>query len=301
MSLSGAFAMCILRAFQPGKGSFSDYETCRARAQKENESFVFSCPSDRKVSYRLVKHAPKPCLIMKPKSCRHPGQAILYIYGGITNNWNTQKNMAARYAVDSGTEVWYPVYPSFTEAPVTDILSYLLCIYRTMLKRYSADHIAFCGVSMGGFYALQMVNYINHEKLSLPMPGLVIAHSAGGFPDDEEDWKLLRHYEKTDPMFSESDLRMTLRLMPSDCEVPQWALSPAMGDFRNAPHCYLYYGEEMLAGNAALYHRAFQRSGTADKLHIHIELNMMHCYSCMPVFPESKRAYRETIALIDSL
>ena len=32
-----------------------------------------------------------------------------------------------------------------------------------------------------------------------------------------------------------------------------------------------------------------------------IEPNMMHGYSCMPVFPESKRAYWETISLIDAL
>ena len=301
MSISGNLAICILRMIHPGKGGYSDYETCRARAQKENDRFVFSCPKNRKVTYWHLKNAPKPCLIMKPKSCRHAEKVVLYIYGGITNNWNTQKNMAARYAVDSGTEVWYPVYPSFTEAPVTDILSYLLRIYRTMLKRYSADHIAFCGVSMGGFYALQMVNFINHEKLALPMPGLVIAHSAGGFPDDEVDWTYLRQYEKSDPMFAEADLRMTLRLMPSDCDEFWWALSPAMGDYRNAPPCYLYYGEEMLAGNAVLYQRAFQRSGISDKLHIHIEPNMMHGYSCMPVFPESKRAYWETISLIDAL
>ena len=301
MSLSGDLAMRILRAVQPGKGSYSDLEKCRAKAKKENEGFVFSCPKDRRVTYKLVKHAPKPCLIMRPRSCRHTDKAVLYIYGGITNNWNTQKNMAARYAVDTGTEVWYPVYPSFTEAPVTEILGYLLRIYRTMLKRYPADHIVFCGVSMGGFYGLQMVNFINHEKLALPMPGLVIAHSAGGFPDNDEYWRYLRRYERSDPMFSEADLRMTLRLMPCDREVPWWALSPAMGDLRNAPPCYLYYGEEMLAGNAVLYQRAFQRSGTADKLHIHIEPNMMHGYSCMPVFPESKRAYRETVSLIESL
>ena len=57
----------------------------------------------------------------------------------------------------------------------------------------------------------------------------------------------------------------------------------------------------MLAGNARLYRRAYARSGFGNRLHITIERNMMHAYSCLPVFPESKRAYRETVRLIQEL
>ena len=34
-----------------------------------------------------------------------------------------------------------------------------------------------CGGSMGGFYALQIVNLINQENLGLSMPGHILAHS----------------------------------------------------------------------------------------------------------------------------
>ena len=83
-----------------------------------------------------------------------------------------------------------------------------------------------------------------------------------------------------------------------DPEVPKYAIYPALEDFTNAPLTYFYYGEETLAGNAACYKRAFRRSGSADKIHIHIQPGMMHCYACMPIFPECKKAYRQQIKLI---
>ena len=154
---------------------------------------------------------------------------------------------------------------------------------------------------MGGLFALQIVNSINKRSLDLPMPGLVIAQSPGGIPDNEKDWELIRRYEKRDPLFTEAELRSIEKLAPRNEPVPGWLLYPAQGDFHHAPPTYLYYGEEMLAGNAPLFQRSYERSGAADKLHIQITKNMMHGYSCVPVFPESKRSYNETLELIRQL
>ena len=301
MSLSGNLAMGLLRWIKPGKGSFSDLEKLRERARRENEGFTLRMPRNRKAECVLLPDTALPCMVVKPRHMAAPDKAILYLYGGVTNHWNTQRNMAVRYAVDAGVNVWYPVYPSISEACVTDGLAYLAGIYRRMLEKYDAAKIAVSGVSMGGFYALELINWINHEKPGLPMPGLLLAHSPGGVPDEEADWAEFRRYEACDPMFSEGDLRMTEQLMPCDGPLPRWALSPARGDFTGAPSTYLYYGEEMLAGNAPLYRRAYERSGVGDRLHITIEKNMIHGYSCLPVFPESKRAYRETVRLIQEL
>ena len=69
-------------------------------------------------------------------------------------------------------------------------------------------------------------------------------------------------------------------------------------DFTKAPETYIFYGEEMLAGNAVTYRRAFAKAGNEQKLHLEIVKNMMHGYSCLPVFPESRKAYRKTLELI---
>ena len=301
MSLSGNIAMVLLRLIKPGKGSFSNLEKLKKKAKKENEGFEFSMPKSRKAVFSLLPGMEKECLIIRPTELKDPGKAVLYIYGGVTNNWKTQRSMAVRYAVDTGVQVWYPVYPSMTEVCMTDTILYLTDIYRRMTEHFASERIVLTGVSMGGFYALQIVNAINQLELDLPMPGLILAHSAGGSADNEKDWELFRQYEKRDPMFAESDLRMVERITPHTEPIPGWVLYPAQGDFTNAPPTYLYYGEEMVAGNASLYKRAYDRSGTGDRLHIEIVKNMMHGYSCMPVFPESRRSYNETLKLIEEV
>ena len=216
MSLSGDIAMRLLRWIKPGKGSFSDLEKLQAQARKENERFSLRMPRNRNAECVLLPVTDLPCIVVRPRHMGAPDKVILYLYGGVTNHWNTQRNMAVRYAVDAGVTLWYPVYPSISEACVTDGLAYLAGIYRRMLEHYDAAKIAVSGVSMGGFYALELINWINHERADLPMPGLLLAHSPGGVPDDEADWAAFRSYEARDPMFAESDLRMTERLMPCD-------------------------------------------------------------------------------------
>lgn len=303
MSASGDLAMGLLRLLKPGKGAYgrSAPDKLREKAHRENERFVFSLPKSRRVDCETVAGTARPCLVLRPKAADRIDRAVLYLYGGVTNNWNTQRSMAVRCTVDTGAEVWYPVYPAMSEAPVQDVVAYLCGIYQKMLERFSADRIAINGVSMGGFFALELVNWINRMHPDLPMPGLILAHSAGGWPDSEADWEALRKYEKRDPMFSESDLRITRQLFAPSGTVPAWIMTPALGDFHRAPETYLYYGEEMLAGNAPAYRRAYERDGAGDRIHIEIARNMMHGYSCMPVFPESKRSYRETISLIKKL
>ena len=91
-------AMGLLRLIKPGKGSFKDVEKQKEKARKENESFLFSLPKSRKAEYHVLKETQYPCLCIRPKKMQTEDKAILYIYGGVTNNWNTQKSMAVRYA-----------------------------------------------------------------------------------------------------------------------------------------------------------------------------------------------------------
>ncbi|MBQ7992490.1 MAG: alpha/beta hydrolase [Solobacterium sp.] len=298
MSVSGNLAMALLRAIKPGRGSFADYEACRKRADQENSSFRFSMPRSSKADFLHAPGTERPCLIIRPRHLQSHSKAVLYLYGGVTNSWRTQRGMAVKYALDTGLETWYPVYPACTEVPLQETVAYLTDIYERMLEHFEADQIAISGASMGGYHALEIISCINHEKLNIPLPGLVIAHSPGGTPDNEADWEEMRKYAQKDPLFSEADLRMTEKLMPQGESAPSWLLTPACFDFSKTPETYIFYGEEMLAGNAVTYRRAFAKAGNEQKLHLEIEKNMMHGYSCLPVFPESRKAYRKTLELI---
>ena len=159
MSLSGNLAMGLLRRIKPGKGSFSDLEKLRQRARRENEGFTLRMPRNRKAECVLLPDTTLPCMVVKPRHMADPDKAILYLYGGVTNHWNTQRNMAVRYAVDAGVNVWYPVYPSISEACVTEGLAYLAEIYRRMLAQYDAAKIVFSGIQKN---AESLTKYLNN-------------------------------------------------------------------------------------------------------------------------------------------
>ena len=303
MSLSGDIAIKIMRLIHPGKGSFKNIEKCRKRAEKENAKAKFIMPKNRKVKYELVDNTEYPCLIIRSKKNKSSdkNKAILYIYGGITNCWKIQIDFAVDYADRTGLDVWYPIYPSVSEVNITKSIDVLYNIYVKMTERYNHEKIAIVGLSFGGSFALEIINWNNRSKNPVGMPGLIIAHSPGGIPDTEEDWAELQKYEKKDPFFALCDVQVIPELTAHGEEVPNHSVTPIHENFKNAPPTYMYYGEEVLAGNAAAYRRAFERDGAGDRLHIDINENMMHVYSCMPVFPESKKSYFESVDLINNM
>ena len=303
MSVSGNIAMSLLRLFHLGKGSFQDVEKSRRRAAKENERGRFIMPRDKRALYELVQGTEYPCLILRSRRRETVSEekAVLFLYGGATSSWKIQLGIAIDYANRTGLPVWYPIYPSITEVNITKSIDVLYGVYRRMTERYASEKIAVVGLSFGGTFAMELVNWNNRSPEPVGMPGLIIAHSPGGTPDTEEDWAEMKQYEKRDPFFTLRDVQVMIELTAHGQETPPHALTPIHEDFHNAPPTYMYYGEEILAGNAPAYRRAFQRDGVGDRLHIEIVKNMMHGYSCIPVFPESKKSYFEGLALIERL
>ena len=303
MSVSGNIAIKILRLIHPGKGSFKNIEKSWKKAEKENAKASFSMPKNRKAVFKLCENTEYPCLIIRSKKSdvRNDTKAIMFIYGGITRCWKVQLSFALEYANHTGLDVWYPIYPAATEVSIIKSLSVLYDIYNTMSKQYGCSKVAVVGASFGGNLALGLIDHINRNGKQIDMPGILIAHSPGGIPDSENDMKLFKKYENADPFFSVSDIEMIQQLTSDEEEYPNYFIKPIYCNFKNAPPTYIYYGEEVFAGNAAIYQRAFERDGSAYNIHISIEDNMMHCYSCLPVFPESKKSFFETIDLISKL
>lgn len=303
MSVSGNIAIKILRFIHPGKGSFKNIEKSRKKAEKENSKFSFSMPKSRKAIFKLADNTEYPCLIIRSKKseiCNNT-KAIMFIYGGITRCWKVQLDLAVGYANYTGLDVWYPIYPAVTEVNIIKSIGVLYDIYNIMSKRYGCSKVAVVGASFGGHLALELIDHINRSGRPKDMPGIIIAHSPGGIPDCENDLELFRKFENADPFFSVSDIEMLQQLTSDEEEYPKYLVNPLYCAFRNAPPTYIYYGEEVLAGNAPIYKKAFQRDGSAHNIHISIKDNMMHCYSCTPVFPESKESFFETIDLINKL
>lgn len=306
MSFSGKLAYRMLKTvttiFPFMKTKITDVEKELEKSKKINEQNKFVFPTDRKALYKEIKVSGYPCLIIRSKKIKNKKEkAILFIYGGITRLWKAELAMARGYGDRTGMDVWYPIYPPITEVNITITLKVLYQTYCKMVKKYGAEHIAIVGDSMGGLFAAGMINQINRSKSPVDMPKLFIANSPAGVPDTEEDWEEMKKYALKDPLFDISALRGMGEIAAYGQETPKHTYCPIHMDFDNAPETYMYFAEEACAGNARAYRIAYERAGVGEKLHIHIQPEMMHGYSSIPVFPESKRSFNEAIKLLSEV
>jgi len=303
MSFSGRMAYNALRlmttVFPAMKADFTDLETALEKARKINEKNKYVFPSDKKSMYKELTISGYPCIIIRSRKTENKrNKGLLFIYGGETLEWKSEISMARGYGDRTGMDVWYPIYPPITEVNITVTISVLYEVYRTMVKRYGAENIAIVGDSMGGLFAAGILNQINKSGQEVGMPKLFIANSPSGVPDTPEDWREMEQYAAKDPLFTLNAFRGLGMIAANGRETPKDAYCPVHMDFRNAPETYMYYAEELCAGNAGAYRTAYERAGAADRLHIHIQPEMMHGYSCMPVFPESRECFDEAIRLL---
>lgn len=304
MSILGNMAMVILRiTSQFMKNGVYDINEEIKKAKEYNKKHIYSMPHDSMAFYKELTIADYPCLIIQTK--KKPvikDKAILFLHGGIKNDWKSELFIARGYANRTGMDIWYPIYPPITEVSITKTIEVIYQMYRQMIKKYNAEKIAIVGGSFGGFFALEIINWINRNGMEVKMPGLLIANSPAGLPDTEEDWELMRYYAKKDPILNVFAMEMVEGIVKYyDEKVPGYALYPMQGDFHNAPKTFIYYAEETCAGVSAAYVRVYERDGSANQIHMHIEPNMMHCYACCPVFAESRRDFYEQINLLNEL
>ena len=72
-------------------------------------------------------------------------------------------------------------------------------------------------------------------------------------------------------------------------------------DFHNAPETYVFYTDEACSAVADAIRDRFARDGAGERLHMHVEPGMMHCYASAPVFRESRRDFGRQIDLLKAL
>ena len=286
----------------PLKTGFTDLDTALADAKAVNERNRYVFPKDRKALYREEWFGGSPCLrIRSRKNACKKNKGLLFLYGGDTLQWKSELGMARAYADRTGMEVWYPIYPPITEVNITVTLAVLYDTYCAMVRRYGAENLAIVGDSMGGLLAAGLLNQINKAGAVVGMPKLLIGNSPAGVPDTSEDWREMARYAARDPLFTLDAFRGIGLLAAHGQDIPKDTYCPLRMDFRNAPETYFYFAEELCAGNIRAYRAAYERAGAGARLHIHIQPEMMHGYSCVPVFPESRQCYFEAIRLLNAV
>lgn len=298
-------AMLAIKDIRIRKGSpFENIDAEMEKARVYNRKHAYREPKDARAHYRTIAVGDYPCLFMRPKNAAEGRKrAILFLHGGgDRDTWKPEVSFARTYARRTGMDVFYPIYPPFSEASVTAASDYVYLLYQRMLQDYPAEHIAVIGGSYGGFLAMQLLTWINRDHNRFPMPGLLIMNSPFGFPQTREEWRLAEEYGKKDAFVPAEAVQFMLDgVLRADPRTPDYALYPMKMDFHNAPDTYVYYAEEVCAAVSGAIRMAYQKAGAGDKFHLHIEPGMMHCYACAPVFKESRRDFNRQIELLNAL
>lgn len=303
MSFGSRIVTLIFRIYSYTQKPMTNVEEEWEKSKKYNRKHKYQKPKNNKAEYDEIR-SPEghPCLIIKSKKTEHiKDKAIMFIYGGINYDWKMQLNMAIKYADRTGITVYYPIYPPVSAVPVTESIESLYNIYKMILHKYDSQKITIVGLSFGGTFAFEIVNWINRKDENIPMPGLILAHSPGGLPENEEGWRKMEELDKKDCMLSVDDMKIMPEFMAHGKDIPAHAVYPIYEDFHDAPETYVWYGDEVLYANADKYREAYIRDGSGEKIHMHHEKGLMHGYSSIPILSESKKSYNKGIELIKNL
>ncbi len=310
MSFSAKVILSVLRAVKKAgirKGPGTDYESALQRARAYNRAHPYREPRGRGASYLTLRVRKYPCLLMKRDRNGLSGRAVLFLHGGGDRDvWRPEVSFAKRYGRRADADMFYPLYPPFTEASPGETAELILKVYRAVVKRYGADKTAVVGGSYGGFLALQLLSGINRHNAAggdpVPMPGLMILNSPFAYPKTEEEWALARRLEAEDPVLPVGAFRYMLGLtMHAAPDTPDSLLYPADMDFHGAPETWVFYADEACSAVADAVRSSFERDGAGDRLHMHVEPGMMHCYASAPVFRESRRDFGRQIELLKEI
>ena len=306
MSLGAKIAVSVMRGIKKTgliKGPSADLDAALKKARDYNRKHPFMEPIDRKADYQTIQVGQYPCLVIRSEN--RAGKAILYLHGGGNHDdWKPEVAFARTYGKRAGMDVYYPLYPPFTEASPARATDFIFTVYRDMVKEYGADKTAVLGCSYGGFLAMQLLTLINRNnadetKAHVEMPKLLIMNSPFAYPKAEEEWKQAAALERDDAMITSGAfcwmLALTMKLAP---DTPDWLLYPADMNFHHAPETCVFYTDEACSAVADAIRNSYARDGAAEKMHMHIVPGMMHCYASAPVFKESRRDFGKQIALL---
>ena len=288
------------------KGPGTDLDAELRKARKYNGTHPYKEPANRKAVYRTIQVGQHPCLVIRQG--KPSGKAILFLHGGgDRNTWKPEVSFARTYGKRAGMDVFYPIYPPFTEASLVETADLILKVYQEIVRKYGSDKVAVIGSSYGGLLAMQLLTWINrnnacdkHEYIG--MPRLLIMNSPFGYPKTDGQWKLAEKLEKEDPFIPVGAFRFMLGLtLKTAPDTPDCLLYPVDMDFRDAPETCVFYAEEACAAVSDAIRQRYEQDGVGEKLNLHIEPSMMHCYALAPVFKESKRDFNKQIALLKEM
>jgi acetyl esterase/lipase len=239
-------------------------------------------------------------VIIGHKTGAEAEKALLYLLGGAMRRWQmpTEKSML-RYIEETNRDLWIPLYPLFPDYTFLDEVNMILDTHLKMVERYGAENIAWLGFSAGAGLILMCGRHITKEKPDIPMPGLMIPVSPNNLVIGEDARVQMKEIEKRDITMNTDVVDRFPIFYNHDGTVPEHLLgNAAEDDYSGFPKIRMYFGgDEIFAGQATEYEKAFRRGGVKD-FTVHVEPGLMHAYPFFTFIKEGKRGEDELIALL---
>ena len=160
-----------------------------------------------------------------------------------------------------------------------------------LLKNYDAKNVRFFGTSSGGGQALSLCMYIRHENLPVSLPGKLVLQSPGlQVPPSESQKTEMEKRKKADVMIPPGFFDNIASVLVTGDEA--YLLSPILFDLTGFPPMDIFYGtEEVMIAYLPDMQAACKKYGV--QLNTHIGKGMMHCWGAVEFVPEAKAVRQE--------
>ena len=226
---------------------------------------------------------------------RAPKRTVVYVHGGgfVGPIDPFQVRYAARLASELGARVVMPDYPLTPEHTWRDAHGPIVELVERLLQ--SGDDVVLAGDSAGGGLALAVALALrdrggpqpSHLLLISPWVDLTISTPETHEVTEGDPWLFLGKMQAYAEWWAGS---------PGDLGRPE--VSPALGNLAGLPPALMFFGtrDSLWPGGKLLVRRAEEAGWPLTYVE---ERGLIHVFPILPLLPEARRAWRQTVAFLD--
>ena len=229
-------------------------------------------------------------------------KAVMYLVGGGERRWQMPSNSSMKRYMDTGCDLWIPLYPLYPNADVIDEIEMISETHRKMMETYHTEDIIWLGFSAGADLIMATGRYIVKGQINLAMPGLMIPVSPCNLTISDESFQRMKEIEKRAIMMFADSMKAYPDFYDHEHKYPGYIWGDARtDDYTGFPKIVMFFGgDEIFAAEAPEYEAAFIRSAVKD-YRIIVKDGMFHAYPMFTFLKEGKLGEDEIIKIICSL
>ena len=223
-------------------------------------------------------------------------KVIFYTHGGgyIMGILDMQWKLISEIVQETNATVVIANYPCAYQNTAKDTYAYLEKLYKKVLKEHSEKTMFFYGDSAGGGLAIAFAQYLN--TVDLPQPSQIITLSP--WLDVSLSNPDILRVESNDLALEKSALQKVGQLYAGDIDVKDPRISPINGDFKDIAKVTVFIGgAEIFISDAQKLKHQLETENIPFNYYEYP--HMIHTWMLVPIFKESKIAFRQMMDIIN--